>query len=182
MINKNTFLIAFSILLWSVILVGGTVFFFRKKIGYVRNGVLISKSEYMKEVSDELDKEVRILRSNADTLRNRYEALKAMEGDVKSSDKMEWSYKLGVAENNYLKYMENAEADMAEQRKKLTGEALDKINGIIKSYAEKNGYDYILGTTNEGNILFGAENDDITEEILERVNEEYSKEEQRQKP
>lgn len=50
---------------------------------------------------------------------------------------------------------------------------LNQINDYIKKYAEENNYTLILGTTNDGNLLFGNKGIDVTEDILTELNNEY---------
>jgi outer membrane protein len=141
-----------------------------KKIGFVRNGKLLSDAKIMKAANEEVNKNIRQLQVNADTLKNRYEVLKTRIGSVSGSEKAVLQYQLEVAENNYKKFMQNAEAEMAEMQRKLSGEAVEKVNKVVEKFARDKGYRYILGTTNDGNILFAEDSDDLTDEILEEVN------------
>jgi len=45
-----------------------------------------------------------------------------------------------------------------------------KVKDFIKDYGKKNGYTYIYGDTEVSNILYGKEELDITEKIIEALN------------
>jgi outer membrane protein len=45
----------------------------------------------------------------------------------------------------------------------------------VEEYGKENGYDLILGTTTSGNILYGTEKKDITEQVLNALNNAYEK-------
>jgi outer membrane protein len=71
------------------------------------------------------------------------------------------------------KYSKSIEEKAASENEKLTQGVLNQVNSYIKSYAEKHGYDIVLGLTLSGNILYGSDATDITEEIIKGLNEEY---------
>ncbi len=52
---------------------------------------------------------------------------------------------------------------------------ISKIKTFVKDYGQKNGYTYILGSNEAGSVMFGSEDNDLSEEILEALNAEYSK-------
>jgi len=70
-------------------------------------------------------------------------------------------------------YSKSIEQKAVEENEKLTQGVLNQINTFIKSYAEKNDYDIVLGLTRSGNILYGSEATDITQEIISGANQEY---------
>ncbi len=47
---------------------------------------------------------------------------------------------------------------------------IGKVKDFIKDYGKKNGYTYIYGETEASNILYGKEELDITDEIIEALN------------
>ena len=61
-----------------------------------------------------------------------------------------------------------------QQRK---GKELDSFVNIvrteIKTYGEANGYSYIFGYNDSGNILYGSNAKDISEEIIKELNAKY---------
>jgi outer membrane protein len=65
---------------------------------------------------------------------------------------------------------------MAQQQLQTKGqEKMDQINveieTYIKEYAQKNGYSFVLGTTDMTNtVLFGDEKFDLTDEVIENLN------------
>lgn len=45
-----------------------------------------------------------------------------------------------------------------------------QINSIIEKYGKDHGYKFILGATGDGAIMFAAEGEDITKEIIKYIN------------
>lgn len=55
----------------------------------------------------------------------------------------------------------------------VVGPLFATINQLIEQYSVENGYDLILGTTDDGSILYGAEAVDITDDLLQYINQGY---------
>lgn len=59
----------------------------------------------------------------------------------------------------------------------LTKEFDDKIilqlNQYISDYGKENAYDMIYGNTSNGSIMYGDEKNNITEEVIEYINQKY---------
>lgn len=72
---------------------------------------------------------------------------------------------------------------MAQQQVQAEGQKkMEKINedieGFISGYAKSNGYTYILGSSDQTkSILYGEESLDITEEVIDGLNESFGSEE-----
>jgi len=52
---------------------------------------------------------------------------------------------------------------------------IKKVKDFIKDYGTKNGYFYILGSNEGGSVLFGKEESDLTQTILDLLNAAYKK-------
>ncbi len=50
-----------------------------------------------------------------------------------------------------------------------------KVKDFVKNYGKKNGYTYILGANEAGSVLYGKEEKDLTQEILQALNDNYKK-------
>ena len=52
---------------------------------------------------------------------------------------------------------------------------VSQVKKEIKAYGKKNGYSYILGGGEGGSVLYGTETNDLTEEIVKLLNDNYKK-------
>ena len=43
----------------------------------------------------------------------------------------------------------------------------------IREYGKKKGYSLIIGANDSGNLLYGSESKDITNDVLEYLNQQY---------
>ena len=81
---------------------------------------------------------------------------------------------LELLADNLQQYSKRIEQLMQGEDAQMTEEVLGQINGFVETYGRENGYDLILGTTQTGNLLYGREALDITEELLEALNRDYN--------
>ncbi|HSV88854.1 MAG TPA: OmpH family outer membrane protein [Bacteroidales bacterium] len=62
---------------------------------------------------------------------------------------------------------------LMQREVEMNQELLDKLNEFLSRYNVEYGYDYILGFTPGGGILYANTRHDITNDVLTRLNEEY---------
>jgi outer membrane protein len=155
----------------------GVVWIFQKyttpKIGYIKSSVVLQDYKEMIEVTEQFNNELKVVQTNLDTLKSRYEKLKEQEPLIGPKEKTNWSYRLGIAQNEFEKYNQQASEQMQARRNELTKKVLENINNYIQQYAKENNYKLILGTTDDGSILYGLETDDLTQTILNQLNDAY---------
>jgi outer membrane protein len=84
-----------------------------------------------------------------------------------------------VKEQQYLQYREAIQQQAAAEQQRLDKEVLEEMNAYIKQYGKEKGYDFILGATDNGNIVYAAEDTDVTDEILVELNKQYAERTQR---
>lgn len=70
-----------------------------------------------------------------------------------------------------LRQMSNqASLDLRKERDEKLKEILQDIEKVVQSYAQKNGYDFIF---NDRVLLYGAAGADVTQDIVEVLNNNY---------
>ena len=80
-----------------------------------------------------------------------------------------------VDKEQFLLKKQLFEKKFAELSQKYTREVYDTLNVYIKHFGEKMNYDFILSSTNDGNIMFVSDKIDITKQIISYINLEYKK-------
>ena len=61
-------------------------------------------------------------------------------------------------------------------KQQMNTEIFNKINEYMKEYGEEKGYSIIWGANGNGNIMYGEEGKNITEDVLKYINEKYENE------
>lgn len=72
-----------------------------------------------------------------------------------------------------LHYREAIQQQAQQENQRLTKAVLAEINAYIKQYGKAKGYTFILGATENGNIVYAADGTDITSDVLKGLNEQY---------
>lgn len=49
------------------------------------------------------------------------------------------------------------------------------VDSLVGNYAKSNGYNMIFGTSGKGTVMYGDEKLDVTKQVIEVLNKEYSK-------
>ncbi len=72
-------------------------------------------------------------------------------------------------------YRSAVSENAAKEDQTVTTQIYKEINDFLRRYGESHGYDYILGSTTVGNIVFASKGKNITDDVLASLNNEYSK-------
>ncbi len=145
-------------------------------IAFVRSQDLVYGYDGMKEAHEKFKANTNQLQANLDTLKADYQRT------VDNYNAEEWSEEekqkqqtlLQKQEQNIRQYAKAIEQRMQEEDEKITQAVLNQINSFIEEYGKEKGYTLILGTTVSGNILYGNEAEDITDDLLKALNKNYA--------
>lgn len=64
---------------------------------------------------------------------------------------------------------------MMREQNDLTKRLFEEISSFLSEYNKEKGYDVVLSTTLAGNVLYAEDGFDITNDVVRRLNENYSK-------
>lgn len=148
------------------------------KIGFTNIELILA---YMPEVKD-VEKQITTIQKRMGEqlqTKNAYAQQKLQEymqaeqaGTLSPADKQAKEEELMKLDGELQKFSEEAEMEVMQQREKLLSPILDKLQDNIDAVAEENGFTYILNqTTSAGvsTILFGPEQNDVTELVLAKL-------------
>lgn len=175
-ISKSVFilLIVFSV---SGIVMGVYNYINTPKIGFVRSAELVYGYYGMQDAHNRLKSKTDVWQANVDTLKadlqRTYTVYREQQDDLSEADIKAMETRLKFQEQNLYKYTNSVEQKKQEEDEKVTQSVLNQINSFAEEYACEHGYDIILGTTQSGNVLFGIDGIDVTEDMLEKLNKAY---------
>lgn len=78
-------------------------------------------------------------------------------------------------EQELLRYREAIQQRAQQENQRLTQAVLAEINAYLKQYGKQKGYTFILGATENGSIVYAADEADITDDVLKGLNEQYDR-------
>lgn len=148
------------------------------RIAYVRSQDLIYGYEGMKEAQIGFNKEKTQWVANVDTLEANFKKAVATYqkeySNLKANARKERERGLQNQEMQLDQYKRAIDDKIRSRDQEVTEEVLNQINQYAIQYAEAEGYDFVLGTTVSGNLLYANDSKDITEELLDHINKKYA--------
>ena len=142
-----------------------------------------------------MNADARIVYINMDTLLNNYTQRKELNIKVKNFDREAAEFRNKVENGGFMtreraeqaqmdlmikqqnlqklqqEMTENAQREQMEINRKL----YDAITNFLTEYNKAKGFQLILSTTLGGNVLFAQEGFDITNDVVNQLNEQYKK-------
>jgi outer membrane protein len=153
------------------------LYFNKKEIVYVDSMKLITNFKGAKVAKEAYEKKIAVWKANIDTLTmetNREMAKYEKEKKGMTAREQKLSEQLIATKQQQLESYKQATAENASKEdQQITGKVFKEINDFLKQYGEKKGYEFIMAATNVGNIVFAKKGNDITDEVLEKMNAEF---------
>lgn len=169
-----TFLVAVSALVIAFVM----NFKSEPRLGYVVNSALFEKSFLVKDTETMFEEKKRVWESNLDTLEKEIDsyidAYKTNFNTFSEKQRIENENFIKKRQQEYFEYKKVIDENIEKEDEKLTLTVLNQMNNLIDEYGKRNDYDIIIGGNDSGNLLFAKEEYDITEEVLDFINEKYT--------
>lgn len=76
-------------------------------------------------------------------------------------------------QKNYIQKVNEFSEIANFQEAQITEKIWSQINQYIYEYGEENGFDFIYGLHQAGNLMYAKQNKNITKEVVEHINKRY---------
>ena len=149
------------------------------KIGFVDNVVLINKYQERVDIESKLQAKIEIFKKRTDSLRSAFE-LEIKDAEIRArkmsqSAIQKLSQELQQKEQVLQQRVQFEQQSIAQESQTLNDSIINKVIDFVKDYGVTNSFNFILGSNEAGSVLYGQESSDLTQEILEALNEKYIK-------
>lgn len=139
---------------------------------YIDMGRIYEEFHLSIELNAELTKTVAVRKRMLDSL---YENLRT---ETQKSEKLTTISKEAIdhlkkLEEEYLYKRSNIEKENQSQTEICNEKIWKQINSYVERYGKEMNYNYILGTTAQGNIMYGAKNNNVSDQLIEYINLHY---------
>jgi outer membrane protein len=128
-----------------------------KKVAFILNQKVFNEFDGKKELEKKLSKVREANKSVIDSLNNLIQHT--------SNYGVIQMYKSSISDIQF------AEQELTE---KYTSDLWNTINAGIKEFGEQKEYDFILGATGNGGLMYAKKGNDITDEVLRYLNKRYT--------
>lgn len=153
-------------------------FYINDKVVYVDSSKIINNYQGMVAARKEYQNKIVVWKANIDTLTGeiRNDIVKYEKESPKMTLKeKELTKQLIQSKQQQLAQYQQATNDKATQEDAAaTKKVIDEINAYIKSYGEERNYNIVFAATEYGNIAYAKEYLDITDKVIEGLNNKYA--------
>lgn len=151
-----------------------TIFFKKDKVVYVDSIKLVANYNRAKTLKSEFDLKASQWKSNLDTLASELEseitAYQKEANTLSTSVRQQRETKIDQMKKQYDEYEQAVSENARREDQRITGQVLKEITDFLKEYGEEKKYDFIMGATSVGNIVYADASTDVTEEVLKGLN------------
>jgi outer membrane protein len=176
---QQRFLLVIGILnLLAVISVSVVLLTRSESVVYVDSAKLLNNYKAMEAARATYQSKVTTWKANVDTLAGEVQKLAFKyehESNAMSAKERSLSQELIRAKQKQLSdYQQAINAQAEQEDAKMTSDIIAQVNVYLKKYGEQHGYKIILAATDYGNLAYADPGLDITNEVLQGLNAEYT--------
>ena len=150
-----------------------------KKIVYVQADSLLKQYEYYKDFQKEFESKGFQLENDLQNKTRSFQnevaffQQKAQQGGLTQEQGKTVQEQLGKKEREITQYRDGQLRKLDAERLKKTEEFYANIFDYIKRYNKENKYEFVLGYSRGGGILFADQSLDVTKKMVDGLNKEY---------
>ncbi|UZO81843.1 OmpH family outer membrane protein [Aquimarina sp. ERC-38] len=145
-----------------------------EKTGYVNNTKIVSEYLEMKAAQDKWTKMNDDLRTElegkAKEFQQEVQGYQSIMKSMTKANREKKEQELMAKQQNLQREQQVKMQEIQDGSKVEIDSIINKVKDFVKDYGKNNGYTYIFGETEVGNIFYAKDNLDITEEVLTELN------------
>lgn len=133
-----------------------------------------------KDIEEKLKIKITAFQKRTDSLSKVFQ-LDVNEAEIKAktmsqANIQKLSQELQQREQILSQRLQFEQQQLAQESQTQNDTLIKKVKDFVKDYGNKNGYSYILGSNEGGSVLFGKDENNLTQIILDLLNTAYKKE------
>ena len=152
----------------------------QQKIGFVDNGKVINDYQEKKEIEEKYKVKDEAFKKRTDSIGQAFQ-IEAQAFQAKAS-KMS-PKKAQEAYDGLMQKQQMLQQQIQIEQQQITqafqteiDSTIVKVKDFVKDYGKTNGFTYILGTSDgASSVLYGTEENDLSQTIIDALNAEYKK-------
>lgn len=153
------------------------------KIVYINTDTLMNKyllavelNEAFLKKQEERRTELNVKAKSLDQEANEFQRKLQNNGFLSEARAIDARDQLLVKQENLRRLQQEMIDKTAREQNDLNKQLFDKLTSFLKEYNKEKGFDIVLSTQLGGNVLFAVEGYDITQDVVNRLNADYKKE------
>lgn len=153
------------------------------RIVYINTDTLMNKyllaielNEAFLKKQEERRTELNVKVKSLDQEANEFQRKLQNNGFLSEARAVDARDQLLVKQENLKRLQQEMMDKAAREQSELNRQLFDKLTVFLSGYNKEKGFDIVLSTQLGGNVLFAVDGFDITDEVVDRLNEEYRRE------
>jgi len=148
-----------------------------QKTAYVDTTKIVQEYKEMKDIEAQFTSKSDSVRQQLDSVarvfQQEVQAYQSEMNSMSESQRKEREQELMQKQQMLQQQQQMQSNRLREQSSEVMDSIVTKIKDYVKDYGKENNYTYIFGSNESANIMYAEEGLDITQEILEKLNNEY---------
>lgn len=150
------------------------------KTGFIDNSEVINKYQEKIDIEAKFKAKIEAFQKRTDSTSKAFQ-LEAQEFQLKAQKlpeaQAQKEYQALSQKQQMLQQRIQFEEQQIQQESQVEIDSLiSKVKDFVSEYGKKNGYTYIFGSNEGGSVMYGAEENEVTQTILDALNATYKKE------
>jgi len=156
------------------------------QIAYVNTDSLQSNYEFFKDKAAELEAKRSKLEAEfnnrARGLQNEVNNLQSNAQNMTMAQAQAAQENLMKKEQSLMQYQQSLQQQLMRDESLVTNELYEKVSGFLRDYGKKNNYQLVLTYTKGSGVWYAHDSLNITEQVIDGLNEAYKKPAEGDKP
>lgn len=149
------------------------------KIGFVDNAKLIKDYQKKIDIESKLQIKIDAFNKRADSIGQSFQIqagiLQQKDPKMVQTKSQEAYQKLGQQYQMFQQQMQVEEQQIQKESQTQIDSLIKEVKAFVKDYGKNNTYNYILGSNDAGSVMYGAEQNDLTQLLTDALNADYKK-------
>lgn len=157
-----------------IIFIGVSLFMYmytQKKIAYIDNVYLFEHSKIKSDLYEKLKKDQQVRESILDTIKNNIILVENKLTNDRENKELLKQYV--ISKETFLQKKQKFSEELETLNRETDNKIWQKINQKIIDFGKEKNYTYILGANGQGSIMYAKETEDITEDVMKFINDDY---------
>lgn len=147
------------------------------KMGFIDNVKLVNGYQEKIDIQSSLQAKIKLYEQKRDSVRQAFQ-IEINEAELRSrkmsqANLQKLSQELQQKDQVITQRDQFEQQQIAQESQKQNDSLLKKVKDFVRNYGLTNGYDFILGSNEAGSVMFGKSENDLTQIILEALNNAY---------
>ncbi len=151
----------------------------QQKTAYVNNQEIMEGFDKLKEAEEKFVQEEEAMKAKMDAMvaQSGYQDLvqeyQSKQGKMSKSEEEDLYNKIMQIQQSLGQQQQMNNQQFQQQKNSEMDSLVNTVKDFVKTYGKDNGYTFIYGSNESGNILYGKDELDITEDVVKALNAKY---------